>query len=285
MSDSIRTQLTDLQQELVRLREQRQQAMNARGAGAAGDVPGLDIRIQRVEQLAASLLRALDVRQSVEKETSVASEAAGAAASARRSRESPKGSAPEVGRKRRVRDEDDDESVRFAKRRLLQIDLAKSVRVQRYTADDFAAAKDMYEKYYLQLIPQQYKEFLLAQGGPVPTLRDQFVFIGQLLDEMRARNIARGPDAVHEIIGNDLAKTIVVLRIILHNKQVDGESITNEHILALINELANASPSYQLTSMRYWSPFYFEEAIRALRRGESAQDASNYLLLGGAVAA
>ena len=251
---SIRMELARLQAELLTLGERRDAANAARIAGSGADVEALDAEISTVERRAAALLGVLEQR---------AQQGRGAGAAV----------GPPPDRKRRREGEEDLETgVRFAKITAIR---SESRRVDRYTEAMMAERADIYASLF-----QADDPIILAAG---PTMLRQFLWIRTQLDNIRKRNIeheAEGREA--ETIGPELAYMIVFQRSFMNGFEVDGVLIAQEHFTALMDEVRDAEPSYQFVHLRYLSPNYFEEAIRALRSGESPKDAASALLLGGA---
>jgi hypothetical protein len=251
---SIRMELARLLAELLTLGERRDAANAARIAGSGADVEALDAEISTVERRAAALLGVLEQR---------AQQGRGAGAAV----------GPPPDRKRRREGEEDLETgVRFAKITAIR---SESRRVDRYTEAMMAERADIYASLF-----QADDPIILAAG---PTMLRQFLWIRTQLDNIRKRNIeheAEGREA--ETIGPELAFMIVHQRVFMQEGKVDGIPISLEHFEALVDEIRDAEPSYQFVHLRYFSPNYFEEAIRALRSGESPKDAASALLLGGA---
>jgi hypothetical protein len=262
MSDRmIQDQLERLRDELVQLRERRDEALAARAAGGGGDVEALDIRIAQIERLAASLVRSLETFQAANVSPADATIAGPGAVAAVRKGE------------KRARDEEEESSLTFAKRTAIRY---PSQKVVRYNSAFVRSKQKQYETVFNgPVLHKEAQAFILASVGI--DLLDQMTWAGRILDDMRKRNL----DAVEgEVIGSTLAFLFVLHRLTLHGNQVDGERIAPEHAMALVEQLQNAEPTFQFTRFRYWSPQYFEDAIRALRRGESAEEAANFLLLG-----
>jgi len=268
MSDrTIQDQLARLRDELVDLRTRRDEAAAARAAGAGGDVGALDVRIAQIERLAASLMRSLEAFQAAnvsKAEVGPVIAAPGAVAAVRK------------GEKRARDDDEDASSLTFAKRTAI---MYPSQKVTRYNSAFVRSKQKEYEIVFNSpVLHNEVKAFLLASVGI--DLLDQLIWAGQTLDDMRKRNAQLAADGDAEVIGATLAYLFVLHRMTLHGNQVDGERIAPEHAMALIQQLQVAEPTFQFTRFRYWSPQYFDDAIRALRRGESAEEAANYLLLG-----
>ena len=155
----------------------------------------------------------------------------------------------------------------------------KSQRVHRYPYELFVTLQDDYAANFERTMPEDKKARIVAKTGGT-NFWDHFNFMVQLLEDSRRRNLTKDADETPEKIGDTIAYMIVMQRMVLHGDRVDGELVSDEHFDALRRQIASASVSYQMTHIRYWSPQYFEDAVRALRRGESEEEAANYLLLG-----
>jgi len=279
-------QLESLQEDIVMLQRRREEAEVVRAAGGGGDIEALDAEIARTERLASSLMRSLTALREAQARVDAAAgrrarvgpaEAAGRRRASGAGAGAGAGAAAAVRGEKRGRDDDEeDDSLRFAKRVAIRY---PSRKVTRYTTSDVVSRQAEYERVFDKyIVEESVRNFLLERVGR--SFVEQFNWVITTLDDMMRRNAQQASEEDMEKIGSTLAYVFVMQRAVLHDNQVDGESISQEHFLALVNQLRTANPTYQFVTLRSRSRDYFEEAIRALRRGETAEEAANFLLLG-----
>ena len=186
----------------------------------------------------------------------------------------------------------EEKSVTFDKRFAQMIESQKAVR---YTEADLQHNASIYESYFRAYYGDapDFVQYVLESGGP--TLRGQLIWLhlrfsqqyivtNRIENLMTTRSLTPAQEEVYDenrVLGYDFASLFVTHRIFLCDNEVDGIDIAREHVGLLLYELSISAPTWQFLNLRYWSPTYFENSIRALREMASPQEAASYILLGG----
>lgn len=185
-----------------------------------------------------------------------------------------------------------EKSVTFDKRFAQMIESQKAVR---YTEADLQHNAAIYESYFRAYYGDapDFVQYVLESGGP--TLRGQMIWLHLRFSQqytvtnrietlMTTRSLTPAQEEVYDenrVLGYDFASLFVTHRIFLCDNKVDGIDIAPEHVGLLLYELSISAPTWQFLNLRYWSPTYFDNSIRALREMASPQEAASYILLGG----